>query len=147
MTLSSERRIGDQKTALKVMSAGVGDEALFQKYWDVTDPRFADLAPTTWAELTEKGLVEQRRVQNYRAYHLTEAGWLTGLNLNGTLADAAFREKAVALVVFLKSQVKGRSAASDAIVHISHLPPDLPFGFVLNALKSGLLQEMFPTSG
>jgi hypothetical protein len=126
------------------MAADVGDAPLFDRYWDVTDPRFVDLLPTTWAELAEKGLTERRRVMGYHAYHLTERGWLTGLDLNGTFSDPAFREKAVALVAFLKGQVKGRNAPTDAFIHPSHLPLELPFGFVLNALKSGLLQHMFP---
>lgn len=126
------------------MAADVGDDALFKKHWDVTDPRFVDLLPTTWAELVEKGFAERRRIMNAHQYHLTEQGWLAGLELNDAFDDGAFRKRAVALVAFLKGHVKGRNPPTDALVHPSHLPPELPFGFVLNALKSGLLQRMFP---
>ena len=82
MTLSVDRRIRDQETALRIMTPEVGDAALFEKFWAVSDPRFGALAPTTWAELAERGLVVQRKIFGAGPqYHLTEADWLVGFSL------------------------------------------------------------------
>ena len=144
MTLSPERRTTDQETALRIMAADVGDAALFQVEWPKADPRFADLAATTWPQLHERGLVTRSPVQNELRYALTEAGWIAGLRLNGTLDDQAFRARCVAFIQFLKSLIRGRQGDWPARIHWQKLPVDFPFGWVLNVLKSGLLQDMFP---
>jgi hypothetical protein len=65
--------------------------------------------------------------------------------LNGTLNEEAFRVRCIELIKFLKSPIEGRQGISPGFVHYRTLPPDFPFGWVLNVLKSGLLQEMFPS--
>jgi len=51
----------------------------------------------------------------------------------------------VDLLKYFKSLVDGRRAASDAFVsHHAAQAAGFPVGWLLNALKSGLLQEMFP---
>ena len=145
MTLSPERRTADQEKALRIMAADVGDDALFNKEWPAVDPRFANLAPTTWVQLQERGLVTRSPIQNELRYLLTEAGWIEGLRLNGTLDEEAFRARCIDFIKFLKSLIKGRQGESPARIHNQKLPAHFPFGWVLNVLKSGLLQEMFPT--
>ena len=145
MTLSPGRRTADQELALRIMAADVGDVALFSKEWPSADPRFANLAPTTWAQLQERGLVTRSPVQNELRYLLTEAGWITGLRMNGTLDEEAFRRRCVAFIKFLKGLIKGRQGEWPSRIHYQKLPADFPFGWVLNVLKSGLLQEMFPS--
>jgi hypothetical protein len=145
MTLSSGRRGADQETVLRIMATDLGDEALFKKEWSRLDPRFEALADTTWAQLQERGLVVRSRVQNEPRYALTEAGWVAGLRLNGTLDDVVFRGRCVAFIKFLKSLVDGRYGEWPGRVHYQKIPPDFPFGWALNVLQSGLLQEMFPT--
>jgi len=146
MTLSINRRLADQEIALRTMASEVGEAALFEKFWSVADPRFQDLALTTWVELQEKGLVVPRKIFGADAqYHLTEAGWIVGLRLGGTFDDPEFRARCVRLVKFFKHSVDGRSTTTDALISHHGLPAaDLPFGWVLNALKSCLLQEVFP---
>lgn len=145
MTISRERRYRDQASAIRTIAADVGDAALFEKHWAVADPRFAELVPTTWVELEEKSLIRRRRIMSVGPqYHLTEDGWLEGLRLIGALQDPSFRERVVNLIQFFKGTIAGRRETADAIIHYSRLPQGMPFGFVLNALKSGLLQHMFP---
>ncbi len=145
MTLSPDRRTADQETALRIMAADVGDAALFEREWPKVDPRFGNLAPTTWIQLQERGLVTRSPVQNEVRYGLTEAGWIAGLRLNGKLDDAAFRARCIEFIRFLKGLIKGRQGEWPDRIHWQKLPPDFPFGWVLNVLKSGLLQEMFPS--
>jgi hypothetical protein len=145
MTLSSERRTADQETALRIMAADVADMALFRMEWPRADPRFANLAPTTWVQLQERRLVTRSPVQNELRYLLTEAGWIAGLRLNGTLDEEAFRGRCIEFTKVLKSLIKGRQGEWPASIHYQKLPADFPFGWVLNVLKSGLLQAMFPS--
>jgi hypothetical protein len=146
MTLSPERRTADQETALRIMAADVGDAALFRMEWSKVDPRFTNLAPTTWVQLQERGLVTRSPVQNELRYALTEAGWIAGLRLNGTLDEEAFRVRCIEFIKFLKSLIEGRRDAWPGSIHWQKLPAAFPFGWVLNVLKSGLLQEMFPSN-
>lgn len=144
MTLSPERRGDDQRRVLSIMASDLADTMLSGKEWPKADPRFADIAPTTRVELPEKGLIVRSPVQNEPRYLLTEAGWLAGLKINGTLDNEEFRARCVELVRYFKSLVNGRDSEWPARVHYQRLPPEPPFGWVFNVLKSGLLQRMFP---
>ena len=128
MTLSSERRGADQETALRIMATDLGDEALFKKEWSRFDARFEALAATTWAQLQERGLVVGSPVQNEPRYALTEAGWVAGLRLNGTLDDAVFRGRCVAFIKFLKSLVDGRHGEWPSRVHYQNSRPTFRLG-------------------
>jgi hypothetical protein len=145
MTLSADRRNADQETVLRIMASDLGDEALFEKEWRRLDPRFAALAATTWVQLQERGFVVLSPVRNEPRYALTETGWIAGLRLNGALDDGVVRERCIAFVKFLKSLVDGRQCEWPGRVHYQKIPPEFPFGWALNALRSGLLHEMFPT--
>jgi hypothetical protein len=147
MTVAKAERITQQEAALRFMASEVGDDPLYAVHWVLNDePALKDLLPTTWAELKERGEVEPRNVfGGGPQYHLTEAGWVLGLQLNGTLREKAFRDRCVDLVKYFKSQVVGRADHHDALVsHHEVQAAGFPFGFVLNVLKAGLLQEMFP---
>jgi len=80
-----------------MMASKVGDAPLWGVHWAVNnEPALKDLISTTWAELLERGLVERRRVLGGGPqYHLTEAGWVAGLRLNGTLGEQSFRDRCV----------------------------------------------------
>jgi hypothetical protein len=145
MTLSPERRNRDQQKALSIMAGDVGDTPLARIEWRKADPRFADLAPTTWAQLQEKGLATRSPVQNETRYLLTEAGWIAGMRFNGALDDPAFIARCVDLIQFLKGLIKGRDGEFPASIHYRNVEARFPFGWVLNMLNSGMLQEMFPT--
>jgi hypothetical protein len=95
MTLSPERRTADQEAILRIMAVDIGDVALFEKEWPRVDPRFANVASTTWAQLQERGLVTRSPVQNEVRHLLTEAGWIAWLRLNGTLDDAVFQSRCI----------------------------------------------------
>jgi hypothetical protein len=145
MTLSPQRRTAEQEVVLRIMAADVGDVALFMKEWPKADSRFSDISSTTWVQLQERGLLKRSPVQNELRYLLTEAGWIAGLRLNGTLDEEAFRSRCIEFIRFLKGLIKGRQGEWPGRIHHQNLPADFPFGWVLNVLKSGLLQEMFPS--
>jgi hypothetical protein len=144
MTMSRDRRLEDQAAALRTMMSDMGDEDFAHKAWDVKDPRFENLARTTWAELKEKGLIAARHQIGAEEYRLTEAGWIVGLRLTEAFTDPEFRARCIALVKYLKSAVDGRRQPTDAFIWHHDLPAaGFPVGWVLNVLKSDLLQEMF----
>ena len=142
MTLPARDRQADRVTALLTMVAELGDRAVGDESWQVSRSDFAALIPTTFPELEEAGYVRQGRVFGPPTYELTEEGWLAGLQASGAFESEALRERCVALVKFFKAQIAGRRES--ALVDLRELPPGLPDGWVLNALGSGLLAEMFP---
>lgn len=93
-----------------------------RKEWPKTDPKFSDIAPTTWVELAEKGLIARSHVRNAARYLLTEAGWLAGLETNGALDDEKFRARCVELVQLCKSLIKGRDSEWPVRVYYKDLP-------------------------
>lgn len=77
---------------------------------------------------------------------MTEQGWLEALRLRGGLEDPEVRCRAVNLVQALKRLIDGRDQIHDSFADERELAPStgLPAGWIHNALKSGLLQELFP---
>ena len=125
------------------LTSATNDRA--RKWWDVDRPDFADVVPTTWAELEEKGLIRRHRRNNPPpSYELTEAGWLAGLRLAGAFNSSSSRTRCVELVKYFKSKVAGRRETHDAFVSHEEIARVFPFPWALNVLRSNLLGEMFP---
>ena len=144
MTLSSQRRIADQALVLGTLATELGDELIVRKWWDIDRADFKDVIPTTWAELEERGLLRRhQRLNPPPAYELTEAGWLAGLRLAGVFDREPFRARCIELVKYFKSKVDGRREPHDALVTHNEIHPNFSFPWVLNVLRSGLLEEMF----
>jgi hypothetical protein len=145
MTVSGERRRKDTQAALRMMAGEVGDDdSLYQISWSEDEPQFADLIPTTWDELEERFLIKNQGTLNGpRRYCLTPAGWVEGLQEAGVFNSPEFRARCIDLVKYFKRHVAGRRAP--ALISREALRSDgLPFGWVLNVLRSRLLHEMFP---
>ena len=77
------------------------------------------------------------------AYGLTDEGWLRGILYSGIFDSQEFRHRAVQLVKYFKSKVKGRALA---VAFVSHreINTVLPFFWVANVVRSGALQELCP---
>jgi hypothetical protein len=110
------------------------------------DPDFESLAPTTWRELVDEGLIEDRGEKPGPTFRLTPDGWIAGLELSGALIRQDIRERAITIRRALKARVKGRQEHYGAHVDVRELAFEvgLPVGWVWNAIRSNLLQAMFP---
>lgn len=145
MTIAARQRLADHTRVLKVLASELGDRGTFDVSWDVTLPAFTGVISTTWDELVERGLLRRhKRLNPPPAYELTDRGWAIGLALNGALEEGPVRERCITLVKYFKTAVDGRDRHGDAILLLDPLRDRFPLPWVLNVLRSSLLQHMFP---
>ena len=144
MTVSSERREADIEKCLLRMADSIGDGYYFEQLFAVKD--FDDILPTTWRELEEHGFVQGKHAFGNPQYQLTAHGWIEALRLRAGLDDPELRRRAIVLVQALKTIVDGRDQIHDSLADERQLAPSsgLPAGWIHNAMKAGLLQELFP---
>lgn len=144
VTESGERRRQDMERLLRLMVDAVGDDSVNTTRFPVRKPEFAGLLPTTWPELEAAGLIRPDHAHGNPTYLLTPRGWLEALRLTGELQEnTATWSRAQKLVRELKDLVRGRDQYHDALEDPRHFGPDLPPGWVWNAVTSGLLRELF----
>jgi hypothetical protein len=87
MTESAQRRQRDQHRLLRLMVESIGDGLVGKVRFQGQDSQFADILPTTWAELEADGFVGGMHSFGAPAYRLTESGWLEGLRVAGELNE------------------------------------------------------------
>jgi hypothetical protein len=146
MTISKDDRRRHQEIVLATMASELGDDKILaDKFWNIDRAGFADIIPTTWAELTEKGLIRRWRRHNPPpAFELCEPGWILGLKYAGIWESESFRERCIELAKYFKSLVAGRHQLQDALLSHHAAGQHFPFPWMLNVLKASVLQEMFP---
>lgn len=146
MPIKNDRRAGDFTRALKLMVEAQGDEQLNAAVFSPSQPQFQDLIPTTWSDLLDDGLIEDRGEKPGPTYRLTAQGWLAGLECSGALECPDIRARAITMRRALKAHVKGRREPYDAHVDVRDFAQEigLPVGWVWNALRANLLQTVFP---
>jgi hypothetical protein len=144
MPIDPKRRASDRARALILMLEKQGDEQRIAVRPSDTD--FEALAPTTWRELVDEGLIEDRGEKPGPTFRLTPYGWLAGHKLSGALNRQDIRDRAVAIRRALKARVKGRREHHGARVAVREFAREvgLPVGWVWNAIRANLLQAMFP---
>ena len=144
MPIDPKRRVTDLAQALTLMVERLGDDQLMA--FSPTDPGFESLAPTTWYELLDSALIENRGEKPGPSFRLTPGGWLMGLRLNGALEQPHVRERAITIRRALKARVKGRHDIYGARVDVRAFAEEigLPVGWVWNAMRANLLQALFP---
>jgi hypothetical protein len=144
MPIDPKRRASDRQRALILMVESQGDEQRISVA--PFDAEFAALVPTTWRELVDEGSIEERGEKPGPTYRLTPSGWLSGLQLSGAFSRQDVRERAITIRRALKERVKGRRDHYDALVDVRQFAGELrlPVGWVWNAMRSNLLQAMFP---
>lgn len=134
--------------ALEYMLEQIGDEPTSTFHIGVTDAPVADLPNTTWVELAEAGFVQRRSVIGgpCAQYEFTPHGWLAAHDLTGALRSEKVMKRAQTLAATLKGYVKGRAQHDKAMVDLRSLAGEtgIADGWLLNALKGGLLQKLFP---
>ncbi len=146
MPIDPKRRASDLATALTLMAQRQGDEPLNGVSFSPQQSGFESLASTTWRELLDAGLIEDRREKPGPTFRLTPHGWLTALEISGALQEQAVRERAIAIRRALKARVKGRNAHYDTHVDVRDFAGEigLPIGWVWNAMRANLLHAVFP---
>lgn len=147
MTISQQTRLDAMGRALEYMLEQIGDEPTTTFHIGVTDAPVADLPNTTWIELSEALMVKRRKIIGgpCAQYEFTEHGWMVAHKVTGAIDTNRVRQRGQTLVAALKGYAKGRG--QEGFVELRTLSGEtgIPDGWILNAVKSGLLQEMFPT--
>lgn len=146
MPIDEKRRSDDLARALTLMVEAQGDAPLNEMAFDPSQARFQELIPTTWSELCDKGLIEERGEKPGPSFRLTARGWLAGLGRSGALDCREIRDRAIAMRRRLKARVKGRGEPDGATVDVRVFAEEVgvPVGWVWNALRANLLQAVFP---
>jgi hypothetical protein len=147
MSVSNDQRREDRRRALCLILEQLGDRYFLEYGVEPTDPGFNDVLKTTWRELLDDNLIDDRLSSMGRpVFRLTSYGWLRALILSGEIDSVEMRERCVRLARALKSVVKGRSSHYDEFVSVDTLAAkaSLPEGWVFNAIESRLLGVVFP---
>ena len=139
-----------QRTAaaslLSKLSLELGDRRIEEQWWDLDDDgELASVPSAVWKQLEQSGFLRCGRWREKIKYRLTLSGWVAGLDAAGRLRTAAFRTSCSRLVNYLASQVALQGSPRGAVVSPERLEAEeLASGWVLNAVRSGLLEHMFP---
>src|SRR5688500_14914769 len=85
MTVSDTDRRDDKRQTLCLMLALAGDGYLTQAVVKPTAKEFDNVLPTTWRELLDDGLIDDKfSSMQSPAFRLTSAGWLRAMLVSGT---------------------------------------------------------------
>jgi hypothetical protein len=143
MTVSTERRKDHVRATLVRMVDAVADSHRLDHGFRPDDPRFDSVLPTTWRDMLDAELIENRSRHDFV---LTPFGWITGLRLRGWLAGDECRARARKIVQALKRRVKGRHGIHDELVDVRTLAGEigLPLGWLANAMEARLIERVFP---
>lgn len=147
MSVSDADRRQDRERTLCAMLAVLGDRYLVEVAVEPSDTGFEDVLTTTWRELLDDGLIDDKfSTLGGAAFRLTAAGWLRAMLLSGTVDTPECRDRCARLARALKAVVKGRPSHYDGLTteHAVAAAADLPIGWVFNAVKARLLGVVFP---
>ena len=147
MSMSDDARREDKKRTLVLMLRAVGDQyRAWQVDFNAGEPAVADTLQTTWRELLDERLIDDKHsVMGQARYHLTAAGWLRALIISGDADTPETIDRCSRLAKALKRAVKGRKSHYDVFASVDAVAADanLPEGWVYNAITSKLLSVVF----
>jgi hypothetical protein len=147
MSISNNERREDKRRTLCLMLERLGDLPIYAYGVEPSDSGFTDVFQTTWRELLDDGLIDDKRsTMQHPVFRLTNHGWVRALTLSGAVDSVELRERCTKLARALKAVVKGRKSHYDEFVGVEDVATDagLPDGWVYNAIKSRLLGVVFP---
>jgi len=76
MTLSKEDRASNIRFTLSVLLEQLDDRYLGNAYFEIGDPDFAQVLPTSWCEMERVGLIQERLIAKEQThYRLTGKGY------------------------------------------------------------------------
>ena len=144
MTLSSDARRRNLDEALVSFMDALGDGWFCVFYISPSD--FPHVLPTTWTELTKRGLLKDRDM-NVEMYELTLLGYVTALMISGRSDDPQFREKLGRLCKVLKDSLTGRT--DFALIPFQQLVTEsgVSEAFACNALDADLIRHILGRIG
>jgi hypothetical protein len=147
MSKSDAERRENKRAALCLMAEQLGDRPIWDYRASEADPLFRYVFPTTWRELLDDGLIDDKRsTMGGAVFRLTAHGWIRALTISGAVDLPDTRARCTRLAQALKAVVKGRKSHYDEFTSIDAIATsaDLPAGWVFNAVKSRLLGIVFP---
>jgi hypothetical protein len=147
MSISDEQRRDDKRRILSLIREQLGDRFVWQYGVEPTDPGFTDTLQTTWRELLDDGLLDDKLSTMGRpVFRLTASGWLRAVTISEEIDSPDTRDRCRRLAQALKAAVKGRGSHYDEFVSIEAIAAsaELTAGWVFNAIKSRLLGVVFP---
>jgi hypothetical protein len=147
MSKSDDERREDKRRTLMLMLSELGDQHIWQGRAVPSQPPFSDVLQTTWRELMDDGLIEDKlSTMGQSVFRLTPHGWIRAVTISGQVDASAMRESCTKLVRALKAVVKGRGSHYDEFTSVDAIASSagLSMGFVFNAVKSRLLGVVFP---
>jgi hypothetical protein len=146
MTLSKDVRHANLVRALEILLDDVGEGYHAQCLIAADDAKVAEVLPTTWAELVERGFVVRRDTNGPDLYTLTARGWTAALVVTGHLTRGDVPARLQQLVAALKATVKAVGRHEEGIADVSALAgaANASEDWALNALEGDLLSAAFP---
>ena len=128
------------------MMAELGENWFALLFVDADKEPYNAILPTTWREMTRRGLVKDI---GWNQYNLTAHGWFHGVTILDLLNQKQFCDRMSALSATLKRYVKATGRREDAFVDIYKIAMDsgVSEGFVRNAISSKLLDRVFKLRG
>jgi hypothetical protein len=154
MTLSKQDRDGNVVHALELMLQQLGDEYTdsAQGVFDTTDPRFATIYRSTWAEMENLGYIRPDDQITGKAtpdYLFTPAGWYAAHDrLGHTQKGSEFVSKLARVSKALKDRIKTGNRTG-AIVRVRTIAEtaQVSDNFLCNVIDSRALDECFRQRG
>jgi len=147
MSISDDQRREDKRRTLCLILQQLGDRHVFEFGVEPTDSGFTGVLQTTWRELLDDGLVDDKMSSmGHPAFRLTPAGWLRAMTISGAVDLPDVRDRCTRLAKSLKAVVKGRHSHYDEFASIDSVAASaqIPRGWVYNAVKARLLGVVFP---
>lgn len=111
----ADRRQDRERTLLRTLAA-VGDRYVIEVAVEPTDAGFENALPTTWRELLDDGLINDKfSTLGGSALRLTAVGWLRAMLVSGTVDTPECSDRRSRLAAALKAVVKGRASQYDGL--------------------------------
>jgi len=143
--MTKSRKDLDQNAigALRIMFIELGSEWVKIKNFEPHKPEFAEIFPTTWDDLVDKGWVHPYERRLFPLYSLTGSGWIEALKAVGQWDTDELKKKAGDLSAALKKYVDERK--EDAQVTVTQVTTEtgLEENWIRNAIESHLIRELF----